>query len=139
MRGAALITPTGKQNSYGAHNRPEGILVEIRDNPISYANAFADPARQGDRSLVTQSVVQLGQYARDMDEGYGTPTQRFWYSPNLRYPLQYREKKDNREVDIDLVDPPHALKSLNELISLSVKAISGLDWQEVQKVKINEE
>jgi len=138
LRGAALVTPSGKQNSYGAHNRPEGILVEIRPNPISYANAFADPARQGDRSLIEQSIAQLGQYTRDMDAGYGAPAQRFWYSPNMRYQLKYRDKQDNHDIEYDLVEKTCAVKSLDELTMLTVKAISGLDWQEVQKVKIKE-
>ena len=45
MRAAALVTPTGKQNSFAAHNPPDGILVQIQDRniPISYANAFAKP------------------------------------------------------------------------------------------------
>lgn len=136
LRGAALVIPSGKQNSYGAHNRPEGILVEIRLDPISYANAFADPARQGDRSLTEQSIAQLGQYARDMDIGYGGPAQRFWYSPNMRYPLKYQEQQDNHIIEYDLVENTYAVKSLDELTGLAVKSISGLNWQEVQKVKI---
>ncbi len=38
------VNPTGKQNSFAAHNPPDGILVEIRNSPLSYANAFAQPA-----------------------------------------------------------------------------------------------
>ena len=44
IRGAALVNPTGKQNSFAAHNPPDGMLVEIKNTPISYANAFAKPA-----------------------------------------------------------------------------------------------
>jgi CRISPR system Cascade subunit CasC len=138
LRGAALVTPSGKQNSYSAHNRPEGILVEIRSNPISYANAFATLARQGDRSLTEQSIAQLGQYAHDMDAGYGGPAQRFWFSPNMHYPLKYRDKQDDHDIDRDLVEKTCAVKSLDELTELAVKAISGLDWQEVQRVKVKE-
>jgi len=139
IRGAALVTPSGKQNSYGAHDKPAGILVELRHNSNNYANAFANPAEQGTRDLISQSIAQLGQYARDMDTGYGSPEQRFWYSPNLRYPLTFQEKSGSKEEECNLATVPHNIKSLDELVSLSVKAISGLDWQDVQKVKINEE
>jgi len=136
LNAAALTTPTGKQNSYSAHNRPEGILVEIRQQPISYANAFAEPATRGERGLVAQSIAQLGQYVRDMDTGYGSPVERFWYAPNRRYSLEYRDKQDGHDIEVKLVDDAHALKSLPELIEQTVRAISGLEWQDVQKVKI---
>ena len=92
IRGAALSNPTGKQNSFAAHNPPDGILVEIRNNPLSYANAFAKPVTQDQRDIVTQSIAQLGQYVHDIDTGYGKPTARFWFSPNLRHPLSVTEE-----------------------------------------------
>ncbi len=77
LRGAAQVTPTGKQNSFAAHNRPDGILAEIKNIPTSYANAFARPAAQGERDIVSESIAQLGQYVYDMDTGYGKPPKRF--------------------------------------------------------------
>ncbi|MFH1740328.1 MAG: type I-E CRISPR-associated protein Cas7/Cse4/CasC, partial [bacterium] len=62
IRGAARVNPTGKQNSFAAHNLPDGMLVEIKNTPISYANAFASPVVQGERNIISQSVAQLGQY-----------------------------------------------------------------------------
>lgn len=132
IRGAALVNPTGKQNSFAAHNPPDGILVEIKTNPISYANAFAKPATQGDRDIISQSIAQLGQYIHDLDEGYGKPKQRFWFSPNLRYPLSVI--KDNQESAVS----ENNLKSLDELIPAVITAI-GYDWKEVQKSIVNSE
>jgi len=82
IRGAALVNPTGKQNSFAAHNPPDGMLIEIKDSaaPISYANAFANPAVQGKRDIIAQSIAQLGQYVHDLDTGYGKPQKRFWFS-----------------------------------------------------------
>ena len=74
IRGAALSNPTGKQNSFAAHNPPDGMLVEIRNSPISYANAFARPVTQGERDIISQSIAQLGQYVHDIDTGYGKPS-----------------------------------------------------------------
>ncbi len=126
IRGAALVNPTGKQNSFAAHNPPDGMLVEIRENaPISYANSFAKPVSQGERDIISQSIAQLGQYVHDMDTGYGKPKKRFWFSPNLRYPLSIVE--DKKEI-----------ASLEELILAVIKEL-GYEWKEVQKVVVNSE
>ncbi|NLH48533.1 MAG: type I-E CRISPR-associated protein Cas7/Cse4/CasC [Myxococcales bacterium] len=127
IRGAAMVNPTGKQNSFAAHNPPDGILVEIKNSPISYANAFAKPAMQGERDLVAQSIAQLGQYVHDLDEGFGKPQQRFWFSPNLRHSLSFiHEKKENPLTDDNF-------KSLDALIPAVLAAV-GFDWQAVQSV-----
>ena len=131
IRGAALTNPTGKQNSFAAHNPPDGMLVEIKNTPISYANAFAKPAAQGERDIISQSIAQLGQYIHDLDTGYGKPTMRFWFSPNLRYPLMAVE--DNQDIELT----GNNVKSLDTLISDIITAI-GHDWNEVQKVTLNQ-
>lgn len=128
IRGAALANPTGKQNSFAAHNPPDGILVEFKKAPISYANAFAAPVpSQGERKLVEQSIAQLAQYAHDIDVGYGQPDARFWFSPNLRFPLAVTESGNNTLLT------ENNLKSLDELIPAVVKTI-GHDWESVQNV-----
>jgi len=133
IRGAALVNPTGKQNSFAAHNPPDGMLVEIRNAPISYANAFARPAiAQGERDIISQSIAQLGQYVHDIDTGYGKPTKRFWFSPNLRYPLTVAEgDKENPLAE-------NNVKSLQELIEAVINGI-GHNWEEVEKVVVNAE
>lgn len=138
IRGAAIVTPTGKQNSFAAHNYPDGILVEIRNTPINYANAFARPAAQGERDIVSQSIAQLGQYVHDLDTGFGKPQQRFWFSPNLRYPLTVRTKlkEGEREVEKDVDLTENKVKSLDELIPAVVKAV-GCDWEEAKKAIVN--
>jgi CRISPR system Cascade subunit CasC len=140
IRGAALVNPTGKQNSFAAHNPPDGMLVEIRNSPISYANAFADPAVQGERDIISQSIAQLGQYIYDLDTGYGRPDKRFWFSPNLHHALQAQitveEDGKNKEREIPLAE--NNVGSLDELIPAVIGAI-GYDWEEVQKVVVNPE
>ena len=134
IRAAALVNPTGKQNSFAAHNPPDGILVEIKDvnTPISYANAFAKPAAQGELDIISQSIAQLGQYVHDLDTGYGRPQKRFWFSPNLRYPLSVTDNKQ----EVALAE--NNIKSLDELIPAVIAAI-GHDWKAVQKVILNPE
>jgi CRISPR system Cascade subunit CasC len=132
IRGAALVNPTGKQNSFAAHNPPDGMLVELRNVPINYANAFARPVNQNDRDIISQSIAQLGEYVHDMDTGYSKPEKRFWFSPNLRYPLSTVE--DKKEIAL----AENNFKSLDELVPAIIKEI-GHDWEEVKKVVINSE
>ncbi len=128
LRGAALANPTGKQNSFAAHNPPDGIVVEIKDTPISYANAFAAPVPlTGPRDMVTQSIAQLGQYIHDMDTGFGGPKKRFWFSPNLRYKLQ---------LDGAQGASGESVESLDKLVGRLLHEM-GFDWQKVQTVTIN--
>ncbi len=138
LRGAAVVTPTGKQNSFAAHNYPDGILVEIRNTPVNYANAFARPVVRDGRDIISQSIAQLGQYVHDLDTGFGPPQQRFWFSPNLRYPLTARTKvkEGEREVEKDIDLTGNKVKSLDELIPAVVSAI-GCNWEEAKKAIIN--
>ena len=155
IRGAASVNPTGKQNSYAAHNPPDGILVEIKNieqpdgmvveikginTPISYANAFAKPAVRGERDMISQSIAQLGQYIHDLDTGYGKPDKRFWFSPNLRHALtaEITEEKDGKKKKHEIALSENNLRSLDELIPAVIVAI-GYDWDEVQKVIVNTE
>ena len=130
IRGAALTTPTGKQNSFAAHNRPDGMLIQFTDSPVSYANAFARPVARGERDLIEQSIAQLGQYILDLDTGFGKPSQRFWFSPNLRYALRGIENAQ----EIPLTE--HNIKSLDDLVPSVVAAI-GFDWAAVQQEIVN--
>lgn len=132
IRGAALANPSGKQNSFAAHNPPDGVLIEIKDTPISYANAFASPAACEDRDIISQSIAQLSQYVYDLDTGYGRPQRRFWFSPNLRFPLSVTVDKQ----ECFLAD--ENIKSLDVLIPALITAI-GYDWEAVQKVTPNSE
>lgn len=132
IRGAALVSPTGKQNSFAAHNPPDAILIEIKNAPVSYANAFAKPVAYSERDMISQSIAQLAQYVHDLDTGYGKPQNRFWFSPNLRYSLTVVENME----EISLTE--NKFKSLEELVPAVISAI-GHDWKAVQKVVANSE
>ena len=66
FKAAVFTTPSGKQNTFAAHQLPDAILVEVRaqKTPVSYANAFVEPARPHDgKSLVTDSIEKLASHA----------------------------------------------------------------------------
>lgn len=142
IRGVATVNPTGKQNSFAAHNFPDGMLIEIRDSaPISYANAFVKPAKEGERDLVSQSIAQLSQYVHDLDIGYGKPKARLWFSPNMEHHLTAQVRDEDgkkKQQEIDLTE--QNFNSLESLIPAAIKALPGeLDWADVQKVVVNSE
>jgi len=73
LRAAALTTPTGKQNTFAAHNPPDAILVEVKKRrlPTSYANAFLRPrGPKGDMDVVDESILALAQYAPNLKKTY---------------------------------------------------------------------
>ncbi|MGL5335741.1 MAG: type I-E CRISPR-associated protein Cas7/Cse4/CasC, partial [Enterovibrio sp.] len=55
--------PSGKQNSFAAHNLPEFIGVSLRKSPLNLANAFERPIQPcRDKNLTGQSVEALSEY-----------------------------------------------------------------------------
>lgn len=65
--------PTGKQNSFAAHNAPAFVGVAIRRSaPLNLANAFEKPVQpRGDQALSSQSVVTLAAYEKQLSAMYG--------------------------------------------------------------------
>lgn len=73
LKASILTTPTGKQNTFAAHQLPAAVLVEIRPfrTPVSYANAFVDPARQGrEGDLVSASLAKLASHVKGLTAGF---------------------------------------------------------------------
>lgn len=81
LQAAATVNPTGKQNTFAAHNLPDLLLVEVRERnlPISYANAFLKPVwTNGHVSLMDASVTQLAEYMDRIHGVYEIPAERRW-------------------------------------------------------------
>ena len=85
LKAAVLTTPSGKQNSFAAHQLPSAILIEARPyaTPVSYANAFVEPARQGrDGNLVQASLKQFKSHVEAMTDGFNLKSSgRFLLAP----------------------------------------------------------
>ena len=83
IEAAALAQPSGKQNSFAAHNPPDLVLVEVRPRniPLSYANAFLKPVRpRREQSLVDASIAALADYLGRVVAAYGLPAQRAYFT-----------------------------------------------------------
>lgn len=89
IEAAALAQPSGKQNSTAAQNLPDFILVEINQKniPVSYANAFLNPANHGQQaSMMQDSIGKLNDYARRIGKAYGLDGARAYFTTETRLP-----------------------------------------------------
>jgi CRISPR system Cascade subunit CasC len=73
LRAFIHAIPSGKQNSFAAHNPPSLIFAVVRSGtPISLANAFVKPvSARGDESLVGKSIAELDRYYGHIVKMYG--------------------------------------------------------------------
>ncbi|MCP4420348.1 MAG: type I-E CRISPR-associated protein Cas7/Cse4/CasC [Chloroflexi bacterium] len=73
IEASAIAQPSGKQNSFAAQNLPDFVMVEISDKniPVSYANAFLEPADNFKNTLMENSVEKLDKYAANLRVAYG--------------------------------------------------------------------
>ncbi len=64
LRAFIHAIPTGKQNSFAAHNQPSLVFAVVRDGPpVSLANAFVKPVvPREEESLVEKSIVALDRF-----------------------------------------------------------------------------
>ncbi len=72
LEGFVVAEPTGKQNTFAAHNPPEFLLVTVRRNtaPRNLANAFETAVRARD-NLTRSSANALLSKARALQAAYG--------------------------------------------------------------------
>ena len=74
LEGFVMAEPTGKQNTFAAHQPPEFIAVSVRRNgaPRSFTNAFETPIRAGrTESLTTMSANALVSKANALNSAFG--------------------------------------------------------------------
>lgn len=72
-RAFALSMPTGKQNTFANHTRPDFVMLAVRtDQPVNLVGAFEKPVIAGHRGLMVESVAALLRYLHDQDDVFGT-------------------------------------------------------------------
>ncbi len=80
LEGFVVAEPTGKQNTFAAHNPPEFVAVTVRHNaaPRNLANAFETPIRvKKDESLTRKSAEELVRKAQTLQVAFGGEEQTF--------------------------------------------------------------
>ena len=118
LRAAVMVSPTGKQNSFAAHQLPFAILVEVRPNsqPISYANAFVLPVKpMGDMSLPHASFEKLKTHAQALTKKFGLKSQARWLLT---------------EADDLSIEGVQTMDSLDELCGLLQEQVATLKKEE---------
>ena len=80
----ARAVPSGKQNSFAAHNPPQFVGICLRHAaPMNLVNAFERPvAPRRDQSLTQLSVQALAQHEAQLATVYGSPDDR-WMALDL--------------------------------------------------------
>lgn len=74
LEGFVVAEPTGKQNTFAAHNPPEFVAVSVRRNtaPRNLANAFEIAVRvKKDESLTRKSAEELAKKAKALQAAFG--------------------------------------------------------------------
>jgi len=75
-----VAEPTGKQNTFAAHNPPEFVAVSVRRNtaPRNLANAFEVAVRvKKDESLTRKSAEELAKKAKALQAAFGGQDRTF--------------------------------------------------------------
>jgi CRISPR system Cascade subunit CasC len=104
--------PTGKQNSFAAHNAPSLVFAVVRDGPpVSLANAFVKPIHPGrDGDLVALSIKAMDDYYGRLLAMYGD-----------------RGRKASAVCQMDGIQLKHlkdSVESVEQLIATVLKAAS---------------
>ncbi len=80
LEGFVVAEPTGKQNTFAAHNPPEFVSVSVRRNtaPRNLANAFETAvfAKKGE-SLTSKSAEELAMKAKSLQTAFGGEEKTF--------------------------------------------------------------
>jgi len=74
LEGFVVAEPTGKQNTFAAHNPPDFVAVSVRRHtaPRNLANAFETAIRVNrDESLTRKSAEKLARKAKELQGAYG--------------------------------------------------------------------
>lgn len=80
LEGFVVAEPTGKQNSFAAHNPPEFVAVSVRRNaaPRNLANAFENAVYAGKNANLTgKSAEELVKKAKVLKAAYGGEEKTF--------------------------------------------------------------
>jgi CRISPR system Cascade subunit CasC len=84
LQGFVMAEPTGKQNSFAAHNPPEFVAVTVAHDaaPRNLANAFETAIRaKAGESLTRKSAEELCKKAVVLEKAYPRKAQTFVLNP----------------------------------------------------------
>jgi CRISPR system Cascade subunit CasC len=107
LKAATLSHPTGKQNSFAAHNPAHFIGIEIKSKkiPTNLANAFIKPVKPtNSTSLIEEASNKLAEYAVRNRKAFSLPikeTAVFLFDGKDKAGKDFTEKVENRFDTLD--------------------------------------
>ena len=120
LRAAALTSPTGKQNTFAAHQLPDAILIEIRPFklPISYANAFVNPSQfRENKDLVRDSIEKFVKHVNLLNAKYKLDvTKRYWFTA-----------RDDESITTLAIDGAEVMADFEALVGAVIASVQGDD------------
>ena len=84
IRTMVMTNPSGKQHTFAGQVLPALILIECKRDkiPLSYVNAYEDPATAYGKGIVLNSIQKLVEHVNLMDQTYAlTIDHRVWFAP----------------------------------------------------------
>ena len=84
IRTMVMTNPSGKQNTFAGQVFPALILIECKRDkiPLSYVNAYEDPATAYGKGIVANSIQKLVDHVNLMDQTYALAIDhRVWLAP----------------------------------------------------------
>jgi len=110
LEGFVVAEPTGKQNTFAAHNPPEFVVMTVRKDgaPRNFANAFEIAVRtRKDQSLTLESTTRLVEKDKVLRAVYGADGQAYVLNP----------------IQADIKGYGIEVKSLQELLDKTMSAV----------------
>jgi len=108
IEAACRVTPSGKQNSFAAHQPPSLVWIEIRDKnlPISYANAFCIPVNpKAKDGLEAESANALKKECETLTKMYGLEARiRLLLAKNGDVKIKDVSSSENLKAVLDAVE-----------------------------------
>jgi CRISPR system Cascade subunit CasC len=132
IESAVRVTPTGKQNTFASHTLPNAVLIEVRPtrSPVSYANAFANPARPSASTggLVDQSVDQFRKHVEKITQAFDLKSKkRFWFAPEHDFYPKKQASETAKTAEEETSTPKEksveTMKTLQELLNVIKEAV----------------
>ena len=119
LKAAIYTTPTGKQNTFAAHQLPDGILVEVRPKkvPVSYANAFLNPCVPSKgKDLMEVSLERFSDHVNLITKKFSLESiARLWFTT--------KEKDGNPVVTIENATTCNTIDDLLKQLVSTVESI----------------
>jgi CRISPR system Cascade subunit CasC len=105
LRTMAFTNPSGKQNTFAGHSLPSAVLVECKKYPVpvSYANAFVNPAYASKESdLISVSIQKLVDFVEQTDHDFALPVKkRLWFCSGLKKKMTIAQNCENFQELVD--------------------------------------